>query len=94
MIAQFPALQVVIPLIGAPLCIILRRGALPWLIALLVSWVALAIAASLLSQVADGTIISYAIGGWLAPLGIEYRIDVLNAFMMVLVTGTSSIVLP
>ena len=94
MIAQLPALQVVIPLIGAPLCIIFRRGTLPWLIALLVSWVALAIAASLLKQVADGTVISYALGGWLAPLGIEYRIDVLNAFMMVLVTGTSSIVLP
>ena len=50
MISQFPALQVVIPLIGAPLCIILRRGALPWLVALLVSWVALAMAATLLQQ--------------------------------------------
>ena len=94
MISQFPALQVVIPLIGAPLCIILRRGALPWLVALLVSWVALAMAATLLSQVADGSVISYALGGWLAPLGIEYRVDVLNAFMMLLVAGTSSIVLP
>ena len=68
MIGRFPALQVVIPLLGAPLCIILRRGALPWVVAVLVSWTALFMAAALLHQVGDGEIISYAIGGWLAPL--------------------------
>jgi multicomponent Na+:H+ antiporter subunit D len=94
MIAQIPALQVVLPLIGAPLCVVFRRGALPWFIALAMSWLALAMAATLLSEVADGTVISYAIGGWLAPLGIEYVVDPLNAFMMVIVAATGSIVLP
>ncbi|MEQ8249050.1 MAG: monovalent cation/H+ antiporter subunit D family protein [Alphaproteobacteria bacterium] len=94
MIGQFPALQVVIPLLGAPLCIILRRGALPWVVAVLISWTALFMAAALLHQVGDGEIVSYAIGGWLAPLGIEYRIDTLNAFMLLLVSGTASVVLP
>jgi len=94
MIAQVPALQVVLPLIAAPLCIVLRRGAIPWFIALVVSWAALAMAGTLLDQVADGTQISYALGGWMAPLGIEYRIDTLNALMLVIVSGTSSIVLP
>ena len=30
-------------------------------------------------------VISYAIGGWAPPIGIEYRIDLLNAFVLVLV---------
>ena len=94
MIGQFPALQVVIPLLVAPLCLLLRRGALPWAIAVLASWATLLIAASLLQQVGNGAIISYALGGWLAPLGIEYRVDTLNAYMLLLVSGTASAVMP
>jgi multicomponent Na+:H+ antiporter subunit D len=42
---------------------------------------------------ASGTI-SYAIGSWPPPWGIEYRVDALNAFMLVLVSGIASVVLP
>ena len=94
MIAHLPAFQVVLPLFAAPLCIILRRGALPWLIALVISWVAFIIAAVQLATVLESGVISYAVGGWLAPWGIEYRIDPLNAFMMLIVAGVASVVLP
>ncbi len=48
---------------------------------------------ALLHQVmADGPI-SYAIGGWAPPIGIEYRIDQANAFMLVLVSIMAALVM-
>ncbi len=94
MIAHLPAIQVVLPLFAAPLCIVLRRGALPWFVALVVSWTAFLIAAVQLATVLDSGVISYALGGWLAPWGIEYRIDPLNAFMILIVAGVAAVVLP
>jgi multicomponent Na+:H+ antiporter subunit D len=94
MIGHLPAFQVVLPLFAAPLCIVLRRGALPWLVAVAVSWVAFLIAAIQLATVLDSGVITYELGGWPAPWGIEYRIDPLNAFMMVIVAGIAAVVLP
>ena len=47
-----------------------------------------------LQQVAAGGVLSYAIGDWAAPWGIEYRIDALNAFVLVLVSGVATAVAP
>jgi multicomponent Na+:H+ antiporter subunit D len=94
MIAHLPALQVVVPLIAAPLCIIFRWGALPWIVATLTSWIVFAIAIALALQVSDGGSISYALGGWLAPWGIEYLLDPLNTFMLLIVSGIASVALP
>ena len=92
--AHYPALQVVTPLIAAPLCVLLRRGTLAWLIALVVSWATLFIAAQLLAQVMATGPISYELGGWAAPWGIEYRIDAVNGFVLLIVSGISAIVTP
>ncbi len=82
---HLPALQVVVPLMSAPLCVLLRRGTLAWLIALLASIAVLAAALALLVRVqAEGTI-SYLLGSWAAPWGIEYRVDAVNAPILVLV---------
>ena len=32
-------------------------------------------------------------GGWVAPLGIEYRVDLLNAYVLVLVSAIASVVM-
>jgi multicomponent Na+:H+ antiporter subunit D len=92
---DLPALQVVVPLLSAPLCLVLARWPrLVWALCTAVTWAALAIAISLLKSVlADGPI-SYAMGGWAAPWGIEYRIDVVNAYVALIVTGIASVVLP
>ncbi len=91
---HLPALQVVIPLVAAPLTVLLRGRHLPYFISLAASWIALVIALLLWQQVnAHGTI-SYAIGKWPAPWGIEYRVDQLTAFMLVLVSGIAALVLP
>ncbi len=90
---QLPVLQVIIPLLAAPVCSLLPRNRAPWLVALGASATALAIAAALLAQVWDGTVISYTMGGWRPPWGIEYRIDVLNAFVLVMVSGLGTVVM-
>ena len=93
MLAHLPILQVIVPLMAAPLCLFLTRSRLVWLFALLVSGVAFLISVLLLQQVmASGTII-YELGGWDAPWGIEYRIDQLNAFLLLIISAISTVVL-
>jgi multicomponent Na+:H+ antiporter subunit D len=91
--AHLPVLQIIVPLIAAPLTVLLHRGTLAWAFATLVSWAALAMAVQLLALTLDGQIITYELGGWAAPWGIEYRIDVLNAFILMLVSGIGSVVM-
>ena len=91
---QLPVLQVVLALIAAPLCLILRRPRLAWAIATGVTWVLLAIALALLGRVLETGTIHYFLGDWAAPWGIEYRIDTVSAFVLVLVTTIGSVVMP
>lgn len=91
---HLPALQVVLPLLAAPLMVLVRRGAFAWLLATAVSWTALAIALALAYKVREAGPISYAIGSWPPPWGIEYRVDAVNAFVLVLVSLVASVVAP
>jgi multicomponent Na+:H+ antiporter subunit D len=91
---HLPILQVVVPLVAAPLCSLMGRGRLPWLFATLVSWLAFAISAVLLAQVMDGGAISYAIGDFAPPWGIEYRIDAVNGLVLLVVSGVAAVVTP
>ena len=38
--------------------------------------------------------ISYHLGGWEPPWGIEYRVDLLNAFVLVLVSAVGAVMMP
>ncbi|MDA0262113.1 MAG: monovalent cation/H+ antiporter subunit D family protein, partial [Proteobacteria bacterium] len=92
--ANLPALQVVVPLVAAPLCVLLHRPALVWAFATVVCWAVFAIAVALLVQVgASGTIV-YELGGWAVPWGIEYRVDSINVFVLLIVSGIAALVLP
>lgn len=90
---QLPALQVVIPLIGAILTALVRRDRFAWGISLVVSLTMPVIAFALLQQVLATGTISYAHGGWAPPLGIEYRIDLANAFILLLVSVMGALVM-
>jgi multicomponent Na+:H+ antiporter subunit D len=93
LLAHLPILQVVVPLMAAPLCLLLTRPRLVWLFAVVVSGLAFVISSLLLQQVmASGTII-YELGGWDAPWGIEYRIDQLNALLLLIISSISTVVL-
>jgi len=91
---HLPALQIVVPLVSAPICLLLRRSGLAWALASIVSWAALACAALLLQQVLSSGPISYHLGGWAPPWGIEYRIDAVNGFVLLIVAAIGAVVMP
>lgn len=93
MLAHLPILQVIVPLMAAPLCVLLKRSQLVWLFALLANGLAMLISMLLLQQVLSTGTIVYELGGWDAPWGIEYRIDELNAFMLLIITAVSTVIL-
>ncbi len=92
MIAHLPVLQVIIPLVAAPLCIILRHRDMAWAIVLLVSLVSLMVSGFILDQVLTQGVISYYMGDWPAPWGIEFRIDAVNAYILLIVSAIGAIV--
>ncbi len=89
---NLPALQVVIPLMAAPICILFKNGRAAYGIALAATLFAFGAAISLLTQVLGVGPISYELGGWAAPWGIEYRVDYLSGFVLVLVSGMGVVV--
>ncbi len=91
---HLPVLQVVVPLMAAPLCVILRNGVAAWILTLIASWLGLAISIELFVTVLNSGPISYAIGGWPPPWGIEYRVDALNSFVLLIVSGIGAVVVP
>ncbi len=93
MISQLPALQVVIPLLGALIVAILRNGTVGWIVSLAISWTMPVIAIVLLGHVSEHGAISYAMGGWEPPAGIEYRVDQANAYLLLLVSGMAALVM-
>lgn len=94
MLAQLPVLVIIAPLLAAPVLALMRGSTAPWLVATLVSWLSLAFSVLLLGQVVANGQISYFMGGWEPPWGIEYRIDFANALLLVLITGLASVVMP
>lgn len=91
---HLPALQVVAPLLGAVVAALLRRGSSAYALALAVTWFMPVIALALLAQVLGSGTISYALGGWAPPIGIEYRVDMLNAFILLVVSLVSAVAMP
>ncbi len=91
---HLPALLVVIPLFGALLAGLLRRGSQAFGLALIVNWVLPILAIALMAQVMETGPVSYRMGGWDSHWGIEYRVDLLNAFILVLVTSVGAVIMP
>ena len=89
---HLPVLQVVIPLMAAPVCVLVHNPRLAWMVTALISWVSFFVACALLGQVADSGVISYALGSWAAPWGIEYRVDQTNAFVLLIVSAASAVI--
>ncbi len=90
---HLPILQIIVPLIAAPLCVLLKRPRLVISFAIIVCWVTFGLAILLMDRVASGGVIIYELGGWAAPWGIEYRVDALSAFVLLFVSGIGAIVM-
>ncbi len=93
MIDHLPILQIIAPMLTAPLCILLRRARAAWAVTFAVTWFAFGTSVLLLIRVLQEGTISYELGGWPPPWGIELRIDAVNAFVLLIVSGISSMVM-
>ena len=93
MLTHLPALAVVIPLMSAPLCLLLRRPLFAWIFAVIASGLTMAVSIALLQQVMTTGTLVYEMGGWKPPWGIEYRVDRLNAYLLLIVSSISAVVL-
>lgn len=93
MLDHLPILQVIVPLLAAPACLLLNKPRLSWLFACFAAVISLLISVALLNQVQHSGVISYMLGGWEAPWGIEYRIDLLSAYVLLIVSAIGTIVL-
>jgi multicomponent Na+:H+ antiporter subunit D len=90
---HLPVLVVIIPLLTAPLCVLLGNHQLAWLSATLASWLSFIAAVLLTVQVSSGGTISYWLGNWEPPWGIEYRIDILGSYVLLIVTAMAALVM-
>ena len=82
-----------LPLLAAPLCFLMPKRGMAWLLAFVVSLVSLVISIALYQQTSGGSVISYEMGGWAPPWGIEYRVDQLSAFVLLIVSAIGAITL-
>ncbi len=89
---HLPVLAVVVPLLSAPVCLLLGRRA--WVLASAGAAVSFFVAIAILGEVMAQGAISYALGGWAAPWGIEYRVDAASAYVLLIVTGMATVTLP
>ncbi len=86
-------LPIILPLIAAPIALILGRSLLSWGFATLISGLSCFVSWQLLVAALSEGVLSYAVGGWPAPWGIELRVDAANAFVLLAVSAISTLVL-
>ena len=91
--AHLPALQIIIPLLCAPFCLLLRWNWYVYGIALVASWAAFAVSIALLELVLVDGPISYRLGGWAPPWGIEYVVDSVNAYVLLIISAIGALVI-
>lgn len=80
------ALLIVAPLIMGGICAFMPNGRTAWLLTVIAAGASLVCALVLLASVNLEGIVSYQLGGWAPPMGIEFRIDRLNVLFLLLVT--------
>ncbi|MCB8816002.1 monovalent cation/H+ antiporter subunit D family protein [Desulfosporosinus shakirovi] len=88
MIKHLPALLIVIPLLVAIITPLIGRinRALSWYTATITTFISFVISLSLLKTVLEQGRISYWMSGWEPPWGIEYAIDYLNIFVLIIIS--------
>jgi len=85
-------LLVIVPLLTAPVCMLLPAR-ITWLLTTLVSWVVFGLAVLMVMQVQEVGTLSYHLGGWEPPWGIEYRVDELSALVALIVAAIAAVVM-
>ena len=84
LVNHLPILQVITPMLIAPILVVLNNKTLSWLLSFLGALGCLFISVLLMLAVSDGSTLNYFLGGWAPPIGIEYRIDAANSILLFL----------
>lgn len=92
--ANLPMLIVLPPLISAPIVMMMGNRNVMFTVCMTATIIAFLASLIAMSIVSGGTVLSYALGGFSPPVGIEYRIDSLNGFIVVLITFCTMITMP
>ncbi len=89
--AHAPVLLIMVPLMLAPIMAMLPNGRLAWFTAIFAAAAAFVFALIVQALIMTGPTgnISYAIGRWPPPLGIEFRVDALSSLLLLLITFMS-----
>ncbi len=91
---HLPALLVVVPLLLAPVAALVGRWKVAWAVAAAACWWTLYASVSLLQRIRVEGPISYELGGWVPPYGIEYRIDLVSIFVAIIVAAIGAVTIP
>ena len=91
--SNLPALIVVVPLLAGLVTPLLNRRGVPWAWATLTMAAVLGMAIMLVLQTAGEatTFISYPMGGWSRAWSIEYRIDPVNSFVLLIIAAIAAV---
>ncbi len=90
---HLPVLQVIVPMLSAPLVVLLQPRNFAWFAATATSLFAFTIAIVITAGVFEGQDYSYNMGSWPAPFGIELGVDAFSAILLLIVTGASALAL-
>lgn len=88
------ALLVAIPLFAAPLIALIQKRSAAWVITFATLFILFFLALMIASNVLDHGFLTYDMGNWSPPFGIEYHVDGLNAAVLVLITFMALIIVP
>lgn len=80
-----PVLAAVVPLFMAAVLVAIPNGRFAWAVALASTVFTLFMAFELVAQTRLVEVVSYHLGGWAPPYGIEFRVDRLNSAIVLLI---------
>ncbi|WP_341760100.1 monovalent cation/H+ antiporter subunit D family protein [Candidatus Endowatersipora endosymbiont of Watersipora subatra] len=87
-------LIILVPLISAPCLLLISNRTVAFSVSLFSTMISLFLAIAIMFIVSDGLVLSYHLGGWAPPLGIEYRVDAANSFVLLIIAIIGVTVLP
>lgn len=89
---HLPVLPLLLPLLVAPLCWVFNHSRIAWWLTLAVTIAVWVICIFVYLNVDQSGSLVYQFGGWTPPLGIEYRIDIVSAWMLLIISSISVLV--
>jgi multicomponent Na+:H+ antiporter subunit D len=93
-LAHAPVLLVVLPMSMAVMVALVPSGKVAGWLATLATWLVLALVAGMWPMIPAKAGLFYPLGGWLPPLGIEYRVDGLTIFVLAILAVVAALVMP